>query len=57
MGRDVNPHFTISSSAKDRGATVAICETWTYKGTKVVAKVDMKATYKEIYQEVLSEYN
>ncbi|EAC7602548.1 matrixin family metalloprotease [Listeria monocytogenes] len=38
MGRDVNPHFTISSSAKDRGATVAICVTWTYKGTKVVAK-------------------
>ncbi|EPT8930425.1 matrixin family metalloprotease [Listeria innocua] len=37
-GREANPHFIISSSTIDRGATVAVCETWAYKGSKLVAK-------------------
>ncbi|PZF91325.1 hypothetical protein C1903_00275 [Listeria ivanovii] len=45
MGIDVNPHFNISSSNADKGATVAVCSTWTYVGVKVVAKNEI-TTYK-----------
>ncbi|AHI55763.1 matrixin family metalloprotease [Listeria ivanovii] len=38
MGNDVNPHFTVSNSATNKGDIVAICNTSYYKTNKIVAK-------------------